>query len=385
MLLDMVGFTMIIPDIATRARSFGSPEWLIGTMLSSMFVVQFVVSPRWGVLADRAGRRNVMVGCTLISALAMLVYAFADSMPWLFASRILAGLGAANVAVGMAYITTTVAEEKKAQALGHASGAMQIGMVIGPALGGFTAKLGGNFWVGMIGGVLSLVGAVAAWKLVPKDTVDRAENSAAKSERVGALVALKQTPALIPLMVLASIAWFSLASLEGTFAQLLRDVWGYQEQVFGMIFSFESALTILTQLFLLGWIAKRLSPKSTLVLAYLLQGLGLLLFPFAPSMIFLFVISAIYAPGSAMANPTLNNVCSEIAPKELHASLFGIMQSARSFGFIAGPTLGNWLYGHSNRLPYLLAGGICAFAAIFVLTNRSIGNSLKQVQSPGPA
>lgn len=375
---------MIIPDIATRAKSFGSAPWLVGTMLSSMFVIQFIASPRWGMLADRVGRRNIMVVCTIISALAMLVYSFADSIPLLFLSRMLAGLGAANVAVGMAYITSTVAQEEQAAALGHASGAMQIGMIFGPVVGGFTAEWGGNFWVGAVGGLLSLSGAVAAWWFVPKDDVKPVQPEDKPTERVGSIETLRQTPALIPLMALAAIAWFSLASLEGTFAQLLRDTWGYRERVFGLIFSFESALTIITQLFLLGWIAKRMSSKATLVLAYLLQGLGLLLFPFAPSMIFLFAISAIYAPGSALANPTLNNVCAQIAPKETHASLFGLMQSARSVGFIAGPTLGNWMYGHSPRLPYLLAGGICAFAALAVLMNRSIGRSLSQTQEPTP-
>jgi MFS family permease len=82
--LDLLGFGMIIADIQLRAESMVPKGWptglIVGALLASTFVTQLVVSPRWGSASDRYGRKYVVVGCTVLSALAMLVYGLAGSL-----------------------------------------------------------------------------------------------------------------------------------------------------------------------------------------------------------------------------------------------------------------------------------------------------------------
>ena len=78
--LDLVGFGMLIPSVQLRAERLGARGWLIGALLSSMFVVQTIASPLWGSLSDRVGRKPVVLACTALSAISMLVYAQASSV-----------------------------------------------------------------------------------------------------------------------------------------------------------------------------------------------------------------------------------------------------------------------------------------------------------------
>ena len=112
--LDLTGFGMAFPDIQLRAEKFGAPGWLIGLALASYFITQFVVSPHWGRLSDRIGRKPVLLVCTALSAGSMVVYAFAGSIALIFLSRVLAGLAAANVVVAQAYIADKSSESASA-------------------------------------------------------------------------------------------------------------------------------------------------------------------------------------------------------------------------------------------------------------------------------
>jgi MFS family permease len=73
---DMVGFTMLIPNIQLRADTLlGSTPLkgpIIGLLLQSTFIIQLIASPQWGRFADRVGGKKIFVACQWLSALAML-------------------------------------------------------------------------------------------------------------------------------------------------------------------------------------------------------------------------------------------------------------------------------------------------------------------------
>ncbi len=71
--LDMMGFGMVIPDLQTRLEAFGAQGWAIGLVLSSYFLTQIVVSPLWGRLSDKVGRKPVLVICGTLSATSMVL------------------------------------------------------------------------------------------------------------------------------------------------------------------------------------------------------------------------------------------------------------------------------------------------------------------------
>lgn len=352
---------MLIPGIQLRLDRMGAPGWSIGAVLGSMFMVQLLVSPLWGRLSDRTGRKPVIIVCTLISASSMLLYAFADSPGLVLLSRILAGLGAANIAVTQAYISDLNATGTKLARMGRIGAAISAGLIAGPALGGFLSRFGDFHLIGLTATAFSTLGAIAVAIILPKLTPTKSQQ-----KPKGNFDLIRSIPGLARVFAVIAIGWFALATLEGTFGRLIKATLGLGEFEFGLIFAYESLLAVLVQSLFVERIEKRFNTTPSLKVSYCLMGIGLALFPFAPGLWALFVASTLYAVGSAVANPMANALCSQLTPEEKQGELFGLIQSARSFGFIVGPILGGKFFDLNHAAPYILSMLVCLVAAIVV-------------------
>lgn len=355
---------MAFPDIQLRAEAFGAAGWQIGILLSAYFLVQIAASPRWGMLSDRIGRKPVLLMCQGLSALSMIAYAYAHGLWGILGSRAMAGLAAANVVVAQALIADTHAQSERAAGMGRVGAAISAGLIAGPAIGGWLAEAGGNWLLGIV--AASAAGISFLWIALGVPHTPPAETHTPGKRLVFDWSILRDVPQLTRWFVIAASAWFALACLEGTFGRLIKHNLGFGQWEFGLIFSYESLLSVVVQAFALGWVVRRLRERKALRWAYLLQGTGLALTPFAPSLAALFVASTVYSVGAAIANPTINTVCSDATPKERQGEMFGVLQAARSMGFLIGPTLGGILFDWSVAAPYLLSGAVCVGAMALV-------------------
>lgn len=362
--LDMAGFTMLIPDVQFRAEALGAHGWQVGAIMSSMFLAQTIFSPIWSSASDRLGRKRIMLLCTAFSVAAMFLYAFATALWLVLLCRILAGMGAANVAVGNALLTNMVSDEDRDQAISRFSAAMTAGLLLGPALGGTLAHSMGNMALGITAGVLSLLGLVAGFLFLPTD-VPQADR--AKSGRRFGIKILRDFPQLRVLCLVAMVAWFALALLEGTFGLLIQSTLGLSQREFGWVFSYESLIALGCQSWLLIQLQKIMKPRPLLILCLVFQGVGLALTPYAPNLAIIFVASTFFALGNAMSTPIVNIAASNIVPKERHGELFGLFQGWRGFGFLVAPAIGTQLFAVNHSYPYLMAGMVCGLGAVALL------------------
>lgn len=365
----MVGFGMVLPDIQTRLEGFGAGGWLIGAVLASYFLVQMVASPLWGRFSDRIGRKTVLLLCGALSAGSMLLYGLSHTVGVILLSRALAGLGGANVVVAQAYLADETDEGKRTAAMGRIGMVTTAGLILGPALGGFLATLGGHRLLGLVAASASAFGLLWIWFGVPGARPAQDKKPRALTV-LPDLSLLHDVPALRSLFLLAAVAFFALACLEGTFGRLIRHKLGYGPKEFGLIFSYEALLGVIVQGMLLVRVSARLSSRSLLRLAYTLQGVGLGLTPFMPNLAGLFFASTLYATGTGFANPMLNSLCSDVTPEPRQGEMFGLLQSARSFGFLGGPILGGLLFDWKPEAPYLLAGGVALMVGLLASRTR---------------
>jgi len=356
----MVGFTMLIPDVQFRARELGAEGYQIGLILTSTFIVQTIFSPIWSKASDRVGRKKIFLMCSLFSAIGMGLYAISDNLFLMLVCRVFAGIGAANVAVEQAMISGRTTEDERAKAISHFIAVMMTGLLIGPVLGGFAVGELGRLVLGCVAGGLSLLGLVWVALAIPADQPPGEGVQRERQPKAWFQIALLRDYAQLRiLMVTSFLAWFALALLEGTFGQLIQETLRLNQEHFGLVFAYESAIGIAVQTFLLHRVNAILGPKKLLAVCFLLQGLGLALFPFAPNLAWIFVGSTLYGVGIAASNPTISTLSSLIVKKERHGELFGMTQSFRSFGFVVGPTIGGFLFDINHALPYLFAGVVC--------------------------
>lgn len=366
--LDLVGFGMAFIDLQFRAEVYGASSEGIGLILASYSAVQLVVSPIWGRISDRVGRKPILLICTFLSAMSMLVYAFFPTIIGIIVSRVLAGFAAANVVVGQAYLVDVTNEEQRKGAMGRVNAAILLGLILGPTVGGEIVTRWGSQMLGLVAAAASLLSSLWIWvgipHLEPREIVEPG-----KKNLIFNFSILRQVPGLLNLFAVTFAGWFVLACLEGTFGRLIQHNLGYGQREFGWVFSYESLLGAGISASL-GWFAARASQLNLLRVGYMFQGIGVAMFPLAPNLWVIFIASSIYAFGLGICTPTANAVLSSATPEERQGELFGVIQAARSFGFLFGPFLGGYLFGIRPSSPYFLAAGVAFLAMLIVRVPR---------------
>src|SRR5438105_3315224 len=95
--IDLIGFGMVIPFLAYYAREYGANGMTVGAVVGIYSIMQFFCAPVWGRLSDRIGRRPVILISLTASCTGYFLFAFSRNLILLFASRVIAGAGGANI------------------------------------------------------------------------------------------------------------------------------------------------------------------------------------------------------------------------------------------------------------------------------------------------
>ena len=130
-LIDMLGFALIVPLLTFFADSFGATEFQTGLLVSSYALMQMIGAPILGRLSDKYGRRPVFLISIAGTFIGFLILGFANSLVWLFVSRILSGLTAGNISVAQAYIADVTDEKNRAKGMGILGAAFGLGFIFG--------------------------------------------------------------------------------------------------------------------------------------------------------------------------------------------------------------------------------------------------------------
>src|SRR3954471_7056455 len=102
---DIVAYSVAVPVLPDLSRRLGASPTIIGFLFASFGVTLLTLSMPMGAVSDRIGRKAPMVGGLIALAAATLLFAFADSLPWLFAARLVqGGADAITWVVGFALI-----------------------------------------------------------------------------------------------------------------------------------------------------------------------------------------------------------------------------------------------------------------------------------------
>jgi len=232
--LDILGFGIIIPQLGIYAAQFGARPEVVGLLASSYSAMQFLFAPLWGRLSDRIGRRPVLVWSIFGTALGYIVFAFANVLPMLFASRILDGITGANISTAQAYLSDVTDPKDRAKTYGMFGAIFGIGFAVGPMIGALLSHLpgawGGNLGIGLFTATLGFLNWALALKYLPETLTPevRAANAARHAQQKsggGALQLLNlggyarafAIPGLNRVLVIGFISILAFATMQGTF------------------------------------------------------------------------------------------------------------------------------------------------------------------------
>ncbi|HSQ83060.1 MAG TPA: MFS transporter [Casimicrobiaceae bacterium] len=148
--IDLIGFGIVVPLVPMYSRHYGAGGLLIGVIIASYSMMQFLFSPIWGRLSDRHGRRPILLVSTAGAALSYGLFAIGSGLAdpalalgVLLASRVLAGACGGNITVAQAYVADITPPEDRSKRMGLIGMAFGLGFIFGPAISGIALKLGG--------------------------------------------------------------------------------------------------------------------------------------------------------------------------------------------------------------------------------------------------
>ena len=359
----MLGFGIIIPNLAYYAKEIGATTTEIAILMSIYSGMQLLFAPIWGRLSDKHGRKPAILLGLLGNAAALLGFGLAKDYVWLFIARSAAGIASAAVLPSvMAYVADITTSEERGRGMGLMGAAMGLGFILGPAIGGVMGSHDMPFFVA---GGLSLLTFLFALVLLPESLQTRPTDEALEDrhEWVSPREIFRQTTLkspLTPLFLVAFFSTFSFSGLEMTFPLFIEDNWDYGEREMGWMFMVMGAIVVPLQGGLLGRLINTFGERRIILTGLLLNALGMLLLLKAYSFVTLTIYLTITGIGNQLIRPTNTSWISKQTQIGQGAAI-GIMDAFLSLGRILGPLLGGWLYA-KNAYPYVVLAGILVIA-----------------------
>jgi multidrug resistance protein len=390
-LLDLIGFGMILPLLPFYAQELHASPFEIGLLFSSYSLTQLLFAPLLGRLSDRVGRRPVLLASIAGGAASYLLFALAPNYGILLLARSLSGLAAANYAIAQAYMADVSVPEERSKAMGLVGAAFGLGFVLGPALGGLLAHAGtwsglaalGHRIVPLTAAALSTVNLMIALFGLPESLSPELRRGA--MARGGSWLGLSdlRTVArggpLRGLMVLFFLVMFCFSIMETTLALFCQERFGFGVRETSWLFVFVGIVIVIVQGGLLGRLIRRFGERSLILSGIVLMALGLALLPLAPSgsrLGLLLLGLLLLAVGQGVHNPSSLGLLSRLTDERSQGGTIGL---SRSFGALArtlGPAVGTWIFGAFGAgWPFWTAGGLMLVAlavAVGVLREVSV-------------
>jgi MFS transporter, DHA1 family, solute carrier family 18 (vesicular amine transporter), member 1/2 len=141
---DIVAYSVAIPVLPDLSRRLGASPTIIGVLFASFGVTLLSLSIPMGAVSDRVGRKGPLVGGLAALAGASALFAFADTLPWLFAARLVQGASdAVTWVVGFALIADLYDANERGRVTGVVMMCTSVAMMLGPTLGGWLYEVGG--------------------------------------------------------------------------------------------------------------------------------------------------------------------------------------------------------------------------------------------------
>jgi DHA1 family tetracycline resistance protein-like MFS transporter len=337
LVVNLIGFGIIIPLLPLYAESFGASPLVIGLLFATFSICQLFASPALGALSDRWGRRPILILSLVGTVVSFVMLALARSIPWLFAARLVDGLSGGNISTARAYVADITTEDQRAKAYGLIGAAFGIGFVLGPALSGVFAHLSytAPIWAAA---AITVLATVLAWAWLP-ETVHRA--TASPGPLLAGLHRAFRRPALRRLLIVDLVYWSAFAVFQGTFALFCARRFGFDVPHTGYVLSAFGVLGVLVQVGLVARVVGALGEGRAFVLGLLIAAVGWGGAAMAHTVPLFLLMLVPAGVGGGLCTPSLSSLISRQASPEEQGSVQGAASALESLGRAIGPVWGN--------------------------------------------
>ncbi len=363
--VGLLGFGIVLPLLPLYARQFGASPLTIGVLMGSYSLMQLIATPYLGALSDRIGRRPVLIISQVGTVISFVLLGLANSLPLLFAARILDGISGGNISTAQAVISDLTEERDRARAFGLIGAAFGLGFILGPAIGGILSA-GDNYHTpAYVAAGISLLSLALTIVLLPESLPPERRGQAPPPRVIDIdglrrALAIEQLGRLLLIFLLFNLAQSGFQGLFALFNQI-RFGWGARET--GYLLGYVGLLAVLIQGGAIGPLVRRWGEARVLQAGLLLGAAGFVWAGFVGDWRWLLAALVPLAIGFGVSTPTSTSLITRQSPPAEHGRILGLSQAVAAFARVLGPLAAGFALEFGAALPFVIAALLSLAAA----------------------
>lgn len=384
--IDLLGVGIVLPLLPYYVKLLEGAEapWLapnlaliVGGLTASFSLFQFLFAPVLGGLSDRFGRRPVLLGSLMGTAIAYLIFGAAELLlplgvglvlAMLFAARIVAGISGASISTAQAYIADVTKPEERARGLGMIGAAFGLGFMLGPAIGGLLSQISLSAPAYAAAAITCANLVFGFFKLPESLPAERrsqlGERSLNPFTRLSGVVS---KAAIRPLLAGVLLLNFAFAGLQSNFSVYSAERFGFGPDDNAWVFAFIGLVAVIVQGGLLRHLVARFGEARLAVAGLMLMTASFGLIALAARAWALYPAVGLLATGSGMATPALTSLISRRVTDREQGGVLGGVQALTSLMMVVGPLFAGLLFDAIGPAAPYLAGTLLVAAAAAVI------------------
>ncbi len=345
-LIVIMGFSFVMPFMPLFIQQMGdftnenAALWA-GIATSATGIAMFFSAPLWGIVADRWGRKPMVLRAMFGSSIILALIGLAPNVYYIVALRFVQGLLSGTIAAASALVASITPRNKMPFAMGLLMVAVFSGTTLGPLIGGFTADKFGYQAAFFITGALLFSGGLIVLLFVKERFERPAEGQAAS---LGSLLRLAKSREMLPLLAILFALQAGPQIISPIISLFIRelDPEGATATASGLAFGFMGVIAAISAMGA-GRLGQRITLKKILVFSCL--GTGLLYLPpmWAGTVGQLIVFIALTGLLKGGIMTSSNALVGLSVPRNQQGIAYGVAQSANALGNGIGPIIGGSL------------------------------------------
>jgi len=371
-------FSLVMPFLPRFIGELGVTENLYtwsGIIFAVTFLSSSIMSPIWGNLADRYGRKPMLVRAGIALGVIYYLMSFVTNHWQLLWLRVLNGALSGFNPSAIALVATNTPEDRVGRYLAIIQTGIATGTIMGPLLGGTLAELVGIRWTMRVAGTLDLLAVLLVVLVVKEKIIGLGK---ARTSVIADIKLALSNRRLAALMVSALLIQASLQSLqpilsnfvptlaqEGWVTAITHLLFGAGEAtdfVVGLIFALPAIATVLTAA---RWaqVGERIGFARLLSLGLVVAGLLVLPQSLVRTVGWLMLLRFVFGMATAAVQPSVNSALAEVVHPSFRGRAYGINNSAMNLGSVVGPSLGGWVADTLGPRAVFVVTGLVMLAA----------------------
>jgi MFS family permease len=373
--IDRLGGFMLYPFFALYlTQKFDIGMSTVGLLFAVFSVTGMVGSALGGAIADRMGRKTVIIASLILSSVSALGMGFAPTLSIFVLTIVVVGtLSSIGGPAHEAVVADLLPPEKRAEGYGIIRVVFNVAVIIAPPIAGLlVAKSYITLFI--VDAVISIISAAIVLFFLPETKPQahaHAKPETMKQTFAGYKLVFKDVPflAFIGVTVMMTLVYMNMNSTLGVF---LRDQHGLPEVNYGLLLSINAIMVVILQF----WVTRRLEkfrPMLMMAVGSLLYAIGFAMYGFISTFAFFVIAMVIITIGEMVVSPFQQSVVASFAPEHMRGRYMAVSGLSWSVAFTVGPYFAGVILESANpNLLWLTCGFIGLLATLgFAALNKT--------------